>query len=143
MKNPYGYKPIKLERYHVTYAGDRTLTPAQKEKAKADVGYKCQECGRKFDSQFLQVHHIKEVGASKKNFSLPVYSLGKKYIPEYDRRKSNLRVLCIICHNKTKKKKKTSSSNPLDFLSQPKKATRTTKTKQFNPYGDFNISDLI
>jgi len=38
-------------------------------------------------------------------FDAPIFSVGKKYIPKYDRHKSNLEVVCIYCHDKTKKKK--------------------------------------
>ena len=97
----------KLERWHITRAGDRTLTPAQKRKIKEEQKFRCAKCRKKFDSRLLEVHHKKEVHKHKNKLTgdLPMYSIGKKIKPKSDR-KSNLEAVCIYCHDKTKKKKK-------------------------------------
>lgn len=114
-KGQWGFKLPKNEfkvrslRVHVTKHGDRTLTPAKKYDLKKSRGFICEECGHKFDSRYLEVHHRKSVSSYKhpSGFTAPVFSIGSKIKPKYDR-KSNLMVICIKCHDKTKKKKKTS-----------------------------------
>ncbi|MDO8516906.1 MAG: cytochrome c3 family protein [Nanoarchaeota archaeon] len=100
---------LKLDRFHVTKIGDRTLTPAQKRKLKEVVGYRCQKCHKEFDARYLQIHHKKSIASYKNKITgvdLPVYTLGRKHIPNYDRQKSKLEVVCLKCHDKTKKKRK-------------------------------------
>jgi hypothetical protein len=100
---------LKIDKFHITNVGDRTLTPAQKRKLKESVRYKCSRCHKKFESRLLEIHHKKSVSSHKNKLTgvdLPIYSMGKKYIPAYDRRKSNLEVVCVFCHDKTKKRKK-------------------------------------
>lgn len=101
-------KPPKIQKLYMTKAGDRTLTPAQKRKLKEATGYRCSICGKKFDGRLLEIHHKKGVAKHKNpmGFDMPVMARGKKHIPVYDRRKSNLQVVCIYCHDKTKKKAK-------------------------------------
>jgi len=102
---------IKLQRIYATRAGDRTLTPAQRKDIMKKREYRCKECGKKFPEWQLQIHHKKGVAKHKNPLgNLPVYSWGKKTKPKYDRR-SNLEVVCIPCHNKTKKKKKKKANN--------------------------------
>lgn len=94
-------------RVYVTKVGDRTLTPSKKRKLKEAVGFRCQICGKKKPARYLEIHHKKGVAKHKDPYGLdaPVMQVGKKYIPKYDRHKSNLQVICIDCHDKTKKKK--------------------------------------
>ncbi len=99
---------LKVARLHMTKVGDRTSTSAQRRKLKEAVGFKCQRCGKKFDGRLLEIHHKKSIASHKNKLTgvdFPVYSLGKKIKPKYDR-KSNLEVVCIYCHDKTKKQKK-------------------------------------
>jgi len=100
-------KPPKIEKMHITHAGERTLTAAQKRKLKEEVGYRCQICKKKYNPRFLEIHHKKGIAKHKSQLgaTLPIFSIGKKYKPKYER-KSNLQVVCITCHDKTKKKKK-------------------------------------
>ena len=97
---------IKLQKVYATRAGDRNLTSAQKRKIKEEQGFRCAKCGKKFPEWQLQIHHKKGVAKHKNPLgNLPAYSWGKKIKPKSDRR-GNLEVVCIPCHNKTKKKKK-------------------------------------
>lgn len=109
---PIKAKPIKLPTFHTTRQGERTLTSAQKRKLKEEAGFKCERCGGKFKEEYLQIHHKKSIASHKNpiiNVSLPIHTMGEKYIPAYDRIKSNLEVVCITCHNKTKHGKKKTS----------------------------------
>jgi cytochrome c553 len=106
---PIKIQKIKIDKFHITKAGDRTLTPAQKRNLKEEAGNRCSRCHKKFDSRLLEIHHKKSIASHKNKLigvDLPVYSMGKKYIPKYDRHKSNLEVVCVYCHDKTKKKRK-------------------------------------
>jgi len=123
----FGFKPyklklpkspkIKVERFHVTKVGDRTLTPARKRKIKENQGFRCAKCGKKTDPRYLEVHHKKEISKHKSPYGvdIPIWSLGKKYKPKYDR-DSNLEAVCIKCHDKTKKKGKKKTNTPYAFL---------------------------
>lgn len=98
----------KLPTFYTTRVGDRTLTPTQKRKFKEEKGFKCEICKKKFDSRLLEIHHKKEVAKHKNpmGFDMPIFTMGKKHIPVYDKRR-NLQVVCLYCHDKTKKKKPT------------------------------------
>ena len=115
MKDPFRIPKTALPKInknsmklYVTKAGDRTLTPAQKRKLKEARGNRCEKCGKKFNPRYLEIHHKKGVAKHKNpsGFDAPVMQFEKKYIPKYDRHKSNLQVICIECHDHTKKKKK-------------------------------------
>lgn len=113
-----GFKS-KDYKWHITRAGDRTLTSAQKRKLKEETNYRCQKCGKSFKRlpKYLEVHHKKEVHKHKHpmGWDLPSYSQGHKIKPKSDR-KNNLQVLCKDCHDKTKKKKKARKlNNPFRF----------------------------
>ena len=105
---PVKLEPVRIPRLHITKAGDRTLTSAQKRKLKEAVGFKCQRCKKKYPERLLEIHHKKAIHKHKSPYGIdvPVFSTGKKYIPKYDRHKSNLEVVCIYCHDKTKKQKR-------------------------------------
>jgi len=115
---PIKVKPLKvntpkIEKFHITKGGERTLTSAQRRNLKEEVGFRCQRCHKKYDARLLEIHHKKSIASHKNKltgFDMPVYSIGKKYIPVYDRRKSNLEVVCVYCHDKTKKKRKKKQS---------------------------------
>jgi len=116
MVDKYGLPTQKELAFHYTRAGDRTLTPAKRREIIKKAGHRCQECGRKLPAYLLHVHHKKSVASHKTlyNTTIPIITQGKKYKPKYDSEK-NLRVLCIKCHNETKKQKKKRNSNQ-DFL---------------------------
>ena len=104
-------KEFRGTKLYFTKAGDRTLTPAQKRKKKEKEGLKCKKCSKKFsfeDAQdYLQIHHKKSISSYKDKLTgvdIPIITLGKKYIPKYDRRRSNLEVLCLKCHKKITKR---------------------------------------
>lgn len=98
-------EPIKLSKIHVVKGGVSGLTPAQKRKMKEAVGNRCGECGKKFDSEYLQIHHKKSLASHKHPLGLSTLAVGHKKPKVKADRKSNLQVVCIKCHNKTKKKK--------------------------------------
>lgn len=62
---PLKIKKIKIDRFHVTKVGDRTLTPAQKRKVKEEAGFRCSVCHEKFDPRYLEVHHKKSIASHK------------------------------------------------------------------------------
>ena len=108
-QKPIKLPKIKVDKIYTTKMGDRTLTTAQKRKIKEGQGCRCTKCGKKFPKWQLHVDHKKPIASYKNKLTgvdLPVYTFGKKYIPEYDRHKSNLDVLCIPCHNKKKQSRK-------------------------------------
>lgn len=107
-ERPIKIEKIKVPKVYVTKNGDRTLTSAQKRKLKEENGFRCQKCGEKYEARLLEVHHKKSISSHKDKFglSVPIYSWGKKYIPKYDRHKSNLEVVCYKCHDNTKKKRR-------------------------------------
>jgi len=101
IKNP------KIERVRITKSGERTSTASLKRKLKEKAGYRCEVCKKKFPDWQLQIHHKKEISKHKSPYGVdvPVLTIGKKHKPKYDEIK-NLQVICIPCHNKTKKRKK-------------------------------------
>ena len=112
-QKPIKVQKVKIDKFYMTKVGDRTLTPAKKRQLKEAVGFKCQRCNKKVHPRLLEIHHKKSVAShkNKMGFDLPVYSIGKRYIPKYDRHKSNLEVVCVFCHDKTKKKPKKKKSS--------------------------------
>ena len=112
------FKSPKLEKVivpkmRITKEGERTLTSAQKRKLKEDVNFKCERCHKKFNPRYLEIHHKKAIHKHKSAYgvAVPTMTMGKKYIPAYDRRKSNLEVVCLECHDITKRKPKKKATN--------------------------------